>query len=69
MHAGEAMGVGGFGIQFMRQPCRGKGVGKISLGDEVAGLLELYKEIPIESAKRAMRFWSIRQKSLDDAAG
>jgi hypothetical protein len=31
--------------------------------------LELYKEIPIESAKRAMRFWSIRQKSLDDAAG
>lgn len=37
--------------------------------DEVAGLLELYKEIPIESAKRAMRFWSIRQKSLDDAAG
>ena len=38
MHAGEAMGVGGFGIQFMRQPCGGKGVGKISLGDEVAGL-------------------------------
>ena len=33
--------------------------------EEVANLLELYNQVPIESAKRAMRFWSIRQKSQD----
>jgi uncharacterized protein (DUF2336 family) len=35
--------------------------------EEVAELLELYKEIPVETAKRAMRFWAIRQKSQEDA--
>ncbi len=34
--------------------------------DEVAGLLDLYKQIPIENAQRAMRFWAIRNKSLDN---
>ncbi len=34
--------------------------------EEVAELLELYKEVPVETAKRAMRFWAIRQKSQDD---
>jgi hypothetical protein len=28
----------------------------------------LYKEIPVETAKRAMRFWAIRQKSQEDGA-
>lgn len=32
--------------------------------EEVAVLLDLYKQIPIENAKRAMRFWAIRHKSL-----
>ena len=36
--------------------------------EEVASLLELYKEVPIETAKRAMRFWAIRQQSLNDTA-
>ena len=36
--------------------------------EEVAELLELYKEIPVETAKRAMRFWAIRQKSQEDGA-
>ena len=36
--------------------------------EKVAELLELYKLVPIESAKRAMRFWAIRQQTLDDAA-
>ena len=34
--------------------------------EEVANLLELYKEVPVETAKRAMRFWAIRQKSQDE---
>ncbi len=33
--------------------------------EEVAKLLELYKQVPIETAKRAMRFWAIRQQTLD----
>ncbi len=38
VHAGEAMGMGGFGIQLVRQPGGGQRVGEISLRDEVAGL-------------------------------
>ena len=34
--------------------------------EEVAELLELYKQVPIETAKRAMRFWAIRQQSLNE---
>ena len=34
--------------------------------EEVASLLDLYKQIPIENAKRAMRFWAIRNKSQND---
>lgn len=34
--------------------------------EEVAALLDLYKQIPVESAQRAMRFWSIRQKSMNE---
>ena len=36
--------------------------------EEVASLLELYKQVPVETAKRAMRFWAIRQQSLNDTA-
>jgi uncharacterized protein (DUF2336 family) len=34
--------------------------------EEVAALLDLYKQIPIENAQRAMRFWAIRNKSLQE---
>ncbi len=34
--------------------------------EEVASLLDLYKQIPVENAQRAMRFWAIRNRSLDD---
>ena len=34
--------------------------------EEVADLLELYKQVPIETAKRAMRFWAIRQQSVNE---
>jgi len=45
----------------------GEGVEKqLRRPEEVAELLELYKEVPVETAKRAMRFWAIRQKSQDD---
>ncbi len=36
--------------------------------EEVAGLLDLYKQIPIENAQRAMRFWAVRQKSISAEA-
>jgi uncharacterized protein (DUF2336 family) len=36
--------------------------------EEVAHLLELYKQVPIETAKRAMRFWAIRQQTMNDAS-
>lgn len=32
-------------------------------GDEVANLMDVYIKLPIDTAKRAMRFWRIRQKS------
>ncbi len=36
--------------------------------EEVAELLELYKQVPVETAKRAMRFWAIRQQSLNEGS-
>lgn len=35
---------------------------------EFAELIELYKQMPSQNAKRAMRFWRIRKQSLDGAS-
>ena len=35
--------------------------------EEVAHLLELYKQVPVETAKRSMRFWAIHQQSLNES--
>ncbi len=40
---------------------------KLRRPEEVAHLLELYKQVPVETAMRAMRFWAIRQQSLNES--
>ena len=37
-------------------------------GDEVANLMDTYVKLPVDNAKRAMRFWRIRQRTRGQEA-